>query len=399
MTEPADAWVQMCEQLAATGRRLLADDFPATPEDRAEGFRHLARLTVMALQSHLEFADVDFPAFHRYDDDAVKWGGPNVDNHYLRARIDPTGTYLITGCVDGTRDLIVSTHEGDMALEQYGVYAERQLADLEVDATGTLRIVLGGPQPPGHQPPGNQPPGNQPPGNWMPLAPEATIVMIRTYLADWNADGVAWFDIERLDRDVAPTRADSAFVGDALERAGAWVERSVDYWRRYLETSPVRHVVNRLTPPRSAAGGSDRIRYGAGWWELSSDQILLIEFEAPNADYWSFQLYSTPWFESLDVRNRLNSFTGASAAVDSDQRIRLAVGPSDPGVANWLDTEGRPSGMVSYRFVGCDNPPAPIATVIDGSAALPETMVRLDPAARTEQIRARRRGIARRFHR
>ena len=59
--------------------------------DRADGYRHLSRLAVMALQSYLEFGDADFPAFHRYDDDAVQWGGPNVDNQYLRARIDGHG--------------------------------------------------------------------------------------------------------------------------------------------------------------------------------------------------------------------------------------------------------------------------------------------------------------------
>jgi hypothetical protein len=282
------------------------------------------------------------------------------------------------------RDLILSTHEGDMQLEQYGVFAERRLDELAVAPDGTLEVVIGGPERP---------------GAWMPLDPSARIVMIRVYVADWANDGIGWFDIERIDRAVpAPPPLAPAAVAGGLDAAGEWVSRSVVYWRDYLETSPVRRLVNTLSPPRGAAGGSDRIRYGAGWWELTDDDALVVEFAEPDADYWSFQLYSTPWFESLDVRNRVNSLTGESAAVDADGVVRIVVGGRDPGRANWLDTEGRPAGMISYRFVGCDAPPAPTVRPFDPTG-VDAAGTPFDADARRAQIAARRRGIARRFRR
>ena len=381
------AWADFCERLRATGERLLTDRFPADPTGRAEGHRHVTRLLVMALQSHLEFADPDFPAFHRYDDHAVKWGGPNVDNHYLRARIDPAGTYRIFGDVAGVRELIVSTHEGDLQLGQDAVYAERRLADLVVGADGRLELFAG---------------GEPRPGNWLPLDSRARLVMLRVYVSDWEHDAIGWYGIERLDRAAdLPEPLDPAAVARSLDAASEWVDRSVTYWRDYLLDGPVRRFVNRLTPPRAAPGGSSQILYGAGWWELGADEGLLIEVEPPTAEYWSIQLYSSPWFESLDVANRLSSYTGQSAAVDADGVARFVVSAADPGLPNWLDTEGRTEGLVSYRWVWSQDAPQPrtragrIAEVV---ASCPAAR-RVGPGERRAQLAARRAGIARRFGR
>jgi hypothetical protein len=385
MSDPAAAWQAWCAQLARTGESITTAGWPDDDRDQAEGFRHLARLTVMALQSYVEFGNADFPAFHRYDDDAVKWGGPNVDNHYLRARIDAAGIYRIRGNVRGVRDLIVSTHEGDMQLGQYGVFSEQRLAELVVIENGDITITLG---------------GEPTDGNWIALDPAASLVMLRVYVADWSVDEPGWFDIERLDRSAdRPAALDGQTVARALGDAAHWVDTSVHYWRDYLESSPVRALVNTLSPPRGAKGGSGRIRYGAGWWKLNADEALAIDFERPDCDYWSFQLYSTPWFESLDVRNRVNSYTNATARVAGDH-VRLVVSGVDPGVANWLDTEGRHEGMISYRFIGSEAPPTPLATKLS-SRALDDlrrqgTFTELD---RRAQIDDRRLGIARRFRR
>ena len=45
----------------------------------------------MALQGQLEHGDPAHPTFHRYEEPWVQWGGPNPDNVYLRAPIDPDG--------------------------------------------------------------------------------------------------------------------------------------------------------------------------------------------------------------------------------------------------------------------------------------------------------------------
>ena len=381
------AWQSFCERLAAVGRRILEDDFPADPRARAEGHRHLTRLVTYALQWFVDFQDAEFPAFHRYDDDVVKWGGPNADNHYLRAKVDPRGTYRIALDASGLRQLIVSTPEGEMQLDQYRVFAERSLADLTVGPDGRLEIVVS---------------ADEQPGNWLPLHPETDHVLVRLYVADWERDAAPAIAIDRVGNEgKAPGPLEPARVEQALEQAATWIERTVVYWMRFMAARRARGRDNALSPPSAVPGGAADILYGGGWWSLAPDEALLVECEAPAARYWSFQLYSEPWFESLDVANRVCSLSGEQMQVDADGRFRLVVSARDPGIANWLDTEGRASGMVSYRYVWSTTAPVPATRVVpvDGvRAQLPLTPA-FDAVARRTQIASRRAAIARRFRR
>jgi hypothetical protein len=383
-----EAWRDFCRRLEAVGERILADDFPSDPHGRAEGFRHLGRITTYALQWFLDFQDGEFPAFHRYDDDVVKWGGPNADNHYLRAKVDPRGSYRLSLDARGLRELILSTPEGEMQLDQYRVFAERSLADLEVGADGRLEVILS---------------AEEHPGNWMPLHPETDHVLVRLYVSDWDRDAAPPVYIERIGKEgLAPARLEPATVATALDRAATWVERTVVYWMRFLTMRRAQAQDNVLSPPQTVPGGAADILYGAGWWKLAPDEVLLIECAAPAARYWSFLLYSAPWFESLDVANRSTSLSGEQMQIDEDGRFRLVVSAVDPAIPNWLDTEGRPDGLVSYRYVWSSDAPVPASRVVKVRSLrehLPAFTPSFDGAARRDQIVRRRRAIARRFRR
>jgi hypothetical protein len=383
-----EAWRDLCRRLEAVGERILAEDFPADDQARAEGYRHLGRLTVYALQWFLEFQDTEFPAFHRYDDDVVKWGGPNADNHYLRAKVDPRASYRLTLDARGLRNLIVSTPEGEMQFDQYRVFAERNLGDLTVGADGCLEVFVG---------------GDPRPGNWLPLHPETDHVLVRLYVSDWERDPAPPVYIERIGNEgLSPAPLTPATVEDALERAAAWVERTVVYWMRFLSLRRAQARDNLLSPPQSVPGGAADILYGAGWWKLAPGEALLVECEAPVARYWSFQLYSAPWFESLDIANRSCSLSGDQMQIDEDGRFRFVVAASDPGIPNWLDTEGRPDGLVSYRYVWSENAPVPSSEVVKLASLrehLPDFTPGFDEAARRDQIARRRAAITRRFRR
>ena len=127
----ATAWADFCTRLAALGQTL-----PEDPAARADGVRHLARQAVMALQGHLEHGDPAHPSFHRYEEPWVQWGGPNPDNVYLRAPIDPAATYRLWGDVTGVREAIFSLVEGDMHLGAFGVWSEKTLSELTVGDDG-----------------------------------------------------------------------------------------------------------------------------------------------------------------------------------------------------------------------------------------------------------------------
>lgn len=390
VSEPVsgDAWASFCRRIEAVGEGILARDFAPESEVRGEGYRHLARLTTYALQWHLDFHDPEFPAFHRYDDDVVKWGGPNTDNHYYRAKIDSRGVYRVRFDARGVRELLLSLPEGEMQLEQYRVFAERGLPEFARGEDGWVEVFLG---------------GEERPGNWLPLHPDVDHVLIRLYVVDWENDAIPAFYIEKLGNEGrAPALPGAAAVATALDRSATWVERTVMYWKKFLDQRRDEQEDNRLRPPMAVPGGAADILYGGGWWNLEDGEGLLIECRPPAARYWSFQLYSAPWFESLDMANRLVSLNCEQMQIDSDGRFRLVVAGRDPGIANWLDSEGRRSGMISYRYVWSRDAPVPAVRRIALAELhdhLPAATRRVDASARRDQVARRRAAVARRFRR
>jgi hypothetical protein len=373
-SDPATAWRALCERMAG-----LAEGVAAV--DSAEGVRHLARQLVLALEGELEHADAAHPSFHQYEAPWSQWGAPNPDNVYLRAPIDPRGTYCVWGDVPGVREVLVSLVEGDMHLGEYGVFSERSLAEFDVDADGTLTFVIS--------------PDEQP-RNWVPSDPKARMLLIRQYQYDWECDPIAKFHIERLDTRGVPAPApSSADVAAAIERAATWVERSLAYW----DTHSFRDggvPPNTIGPPATPPGGAPHIAYGAGRWSLRPGEALVVTTDVPDAGYWNWAAHREHWFDSGDFASRQTSINHEQAHVDRDRRVRIVVAGDDPGVPNWIDTGGSPGGMLTYRLIGARTKPVPSAQVVAIARVrdlVPDDHPAVDAAARRNLL-ARRRAAA-----
>ena len=55
--------------------------------------------------------------------------------------------------------------------------------------------------------------------------------------------------------------------------------------------------------------------------------------------------------QTFDYRRHNVSFNRAQTKLDSDGSFQIVLAHSDPGVDNWLDTEGRGFGMVFWRYM------------------------------------------------
>jgi hypothetical protein len=77
-----------------------------------------------------------------------------------------------------------------------------------------------------------------------------------------------------------------------------------------------------------------------GPWRLAPDEVLVIEFQDPMADFWGLQLASSLW-HTLDYANRPTSINQAQLQPDQDGASRVVLSHRDPGLYNWLDTMGR----------------------------------------------------------
>ena len=88
------------------------------------------------------------------------------------------------------------------------------------------------------------------------------------------------------------------------------------------------------------------------------------------------------------------------AFVDDDGRVRIVVAAGDPGVPNWIDTEGRPEGMLVYRSIGTRTRPVPGAVVVplaEVRAQLPASHPAIDASTRRAQLARRRAAVLARY--
>jgi hypothetical protein len=313
--------------------------------------------------------------------------GPNTDNNYLLASVDGEGEYVITGTALNPRGFIIQTGTGGMESGTVEIFGEKTDRDFEFEPAVDFHIVLS---------------ATPRSGNWMALHPRTTEVSIREYFVNWEHDQTCRFRIDRIDQTAtAPQRLDPAAVADKLDTAGRWVERSLVFWNEfYRDRLPVANAIS--TAPLGVAGGAENIVYGSGRWSLDTGEGLLVELEEPRARYWSLQLYSTGWFESLDFANRQTSLNGHQMHIDADGLVRIIISGTDPGIDNWLDTERRRNGIVIFRSIGTDERASLTCQVIpltDIRARLPSATPHVSTDQRQAVIGQRRAGIARRFRR
>jgi hypothetical protein len=377
------AWAEACDRLAALGQRLGDDDFPAGAADRADGVAHLVEQALCWLSWSVFHADPRRPTFQRQNDLITQWGGPNADNVYRHARVEPGRRYRLRGHMHACQEFILAVRAGFMHLPTWGTLVEVTASELGLAEGDEIDVTIG-------------------PGGQVPLPDGALTVSIREYYFDWQEAEPATITIECLDADAAAPaeRLTPEAVAARIREGVDGVAHSLEYWNTYHRERVDQHPRNTFAPTFAQANGLDAARYCFCFWQLGPDDALVVEIDQPRARYWSFQLYELFWFELLDTMERATSLNHTQLAVDDDGRTRLVVAHRDPGVPNWLDAGGRAEGLLMFRCFWPEWVPTPATTVVpvdEARAALPAGTPRIDAAVRAERLAARRRQLAWRF--
>jgi hypothetical protein len=133
--------------------------------------------------------------------------------------------------------------------------------------------------------------------------------------------------------------------------------------------------------------------YYEGAYELRPDEALIIESKIPAKCGYSSLILTNDIYETTDWYDNLSSLNGSQIHVDTDGMLRIVVSPKDPGVPNWLDTAGYPSGAVQGRWTDCDSQPVPTVRKValaDVRKLLPQDTPIVTSSEREKQIRDRR---------
>jgi len=373
-----EAWRAFCGRLAAAGDRILADDFPASDADRAEGYRHLASQVACWLTYAIGHTDPAHPAFFRSSDLIYLWGGPNADQVARRAMISGEGTYRVSGNMGSCEDFVLQVKLGRTQSGGADVSSELYASALGLHPGDDFEILLSqAPQP----------------GRWMALDPDAAFVHVRDYYFDWQARQPATFVIERLDtQGTAAPPASPDRVAQMLDEAAHEVEHSIVFWKDYQERLRAGQTINAFGPPAYVPRGVQDIVYSHAFVSLSEGDALVVELDAAAAELWDIGLYNRAWYEALDYASRVTTLNHRMTHIDGDGKARITIAATDPGVTNWLDTTGRSEVMATIRWW---RPPvmptlrADVVPLAQLGAVLPTGTPAVDAPARQEQIRRR----------
>jgi hypothetical protein len=345
------SWDDFCDALKRAGDVVLRPGSPQDPFDRAEGYRYLSRLTRVALESYIEFADPELPVLRRPAHETVKIGADNPDNYYQSAAISGSHEYRIHGNRGTIHYLGFGSYAGS-----YGSSKRRaqtgylDASELRIEPDGCFEIALC---------------CEKRSGNWLPMEPDTSSLIVRQTFQDRANERIADLHIERVGDGGPPKPLTPEFLDRGLGAAAAYVAGTSTIFADWAEGFAERiNELPKFDPKVAAAAhGDPNIIYYHGYWELAPDEALLIEVTPPPCEYWNFQL-NNHWMESLDYRYHRIALNHHDARLGADGSVRIVVSHEDPGVDNWLETAGHARGTMCLRWVGAKQHPDPTTRVV-----------------------------------
>ncbi len=377
------AWSHLLDGLRRAAEVVTSDDVPRNPEDLAAGFRHLLVLLGIGIDQALRTEPDPLLAVRPSSvDNVFKWGMDCPDCIYTGAPLRGGETYRLWGNRGTAR------YVGLQSMAGMASSANVLLDELALGPGGEVDLVLSA-EP--HE------------GNWLPIAENATALVVRHFFYDWDTEVASSLHIERLGRAAdgagRPPEDPRAVAARQMVALGDFVVANLDFFLQFSRPE----TPNTFLPPLdgTAMGAAAENRPVIGSWELGPDEALVVEVTPPEGLYWSFSL-GNPWWETIDYARHQSSLNGHQARADHDGILRVVIAHHDPGVANWLDTAGHSAGPVILRCVRTETAPVPVTRRVPFTElgnALPPATRRVTPAERAALITARRLAVGKRFGR
>ena len=334
------AWDDFCDRLKEAGQ-IIRDKSPDDDFDRAEGYRHLARLTQNFLRSSLEESD---PAKAILSTASNKIGLDNPDYVYAGARLSPDFTYCLTGNLNDVAMLGIGLFSGALGTPK-GLIRDAYITTNELEfENDRFELIIS---------------REEQPGNWLPMGEETNSLNIRQTVLRRREQESASLDLVRIDDGALPAPLDPIRFVQALDRVGGMVGAIVHQFQAWSDSFQEHPFEIREIDPKflAVAQGDPNTTYHYSYWELGEDEIYTVVLRPPKTfDYWNLQI-GNHWLESFDYLYYDTHVNHETAILEDDGSVQIHISAKDPGKANWLDTAGHTRGALALRWVGADAPP------------------------------------------
>jgi hypothetical protein len=370
------------------GERDLLSLIPnPTPETRTHFKQAAAEITYFAalnglnddpLRPHITFVGRPGRTVHGTFTLAPKGIDENPDSVYRVIPMDGVSTYLIRGRVAANRPVV---NEFSVLSDAWITAGNLSGSDLKLDPDGRFTIVVG-PDPAAGQP------------NHIQTKPDANYMTIRDTLADWAHQRPNELTVLRI---AGPPDGPPLTHEQKLEKVLIKV-------RRYFAETVKGHgrilakPANSFVQPEIKATDGMLITqaYSLGHFQLDKDQVLVLTIHPGTAQYMTVPV-SNLWGTTMDPVHHLSSRNLDQVKKNADGSFTVVVAETDPGLENWVDTEGLSEGMLFLRWaaIADSSPSAPKPAVESRVVPLAELpgavpgLGKVDKAAREREAKQR----------
>jgi hypothetical protein len=375
------------EELVDCLRNLPGLMLAKLPEERQcdpQMQQEIGRLALEALASCAIDAiggDPDFPAFLPALGQVLNIGQPNADTIYRATHVAADGHYRLRGRKGALNQVKIGqiiAHTTDAGpVETY-----LDVNGLHADEQGNFDVLISPERPEAHT------------GDWWQLQAGANKLMVRMVSQDWNCETEPTFSIERVDRPLRRGRTPAAVLEARLRRLAPFVSAMGSMFVDHVEQLRQQGYVHQFKEfDVSQIGGLTGQFYYEAVYELGDDEALILETQVPAICHYRSLILTNEIYETTDWYNAHSSLNGAQSAPDSDGIWRVVISGRDPGVRNWLDTGGYPTGIIQGRWTDCSDQPIPRlrkVTLGEATACLPNDTAMVSPEERNAIMRERR---------
>ena len=314
-----------------------------TPQDFAEARRVLLHVTMHGLQCWLE-ADPARPFFTSFINQHKKLLGDNPDARYYSAVIDDQHSYRIRGNLAGATYTSFTIELG-AGTDGDGIGSTLNDTQFKADKNGDYEIILS---------------AKEAQGNWLPMTKGASSITTRHYYERKqciNNDRLHHIPIEIGNLQKVPPRRtpNDADIAAGIRRVTTFVKGNVITMNNENSPAWVSRIPNQFVPPKKddtheaiTYAARDNV-YSMAPFVLGPDKALLIRGRFPKCRFANVVLFNR-FLQTFDYEERSVSLNRAQTVLEEDGSFEMIVAHKDPGRPNWLDTEGRPYGIMFWRF-------------------------------------------------
>lgn len=386
MTADGLEWEKLIDGLRPLGdamRARVPEYLRSDPQVMAESMR-LLLAGVARASSDAMVGDRRHPIFVPELNIAQNIFQPNADTIYKSCLIEKGGSYVIKGD-RGTVRMIILAQMGPDTLrtgKHHPLLGQIDFDDLTIGKDGSFELVISPDRPNGYQ------------GDWFALDPQCEKFMVRIVSCDWGKEREPRFGIARLDVDEAKGRPSKEKLNaDFAEIPGITAVCAMAFPTHVKELRDEGFINKFKIFDVSQMSGLDGQFYYEGAYDLADDEALISEVKVPEKyKYWSIIL-TNDLYETTDWYNNQSSLNDMQGHVDEDGVFRTIISARDPGILNWLDISGYPSGAIQGRWFEASEKPMPTLRKVklaDVMEHLPNATKLVSPQQRAIALRNRR---------